>query len=86
MKTGAAADDGTSQATPSEGWKFGLELFPTSLFSVIAQVKDVVAVTYLAIRVDGQPHEMNRPVTLALDGLISSAPDHEIAVVPSVDR
>jgi len=79
-KTTSAAD------STSDGWKFGLELFPTSLFSVIAQVKDVVAVTYLAIRVDGQPHEMNKPVTLALDGLVSSAPDHEIAVVPSVDR
>lgn len=84
---GTQGVDAGSVATASgEGWKFGLELFPTNLFSVIAKVKDVVAVTYLVIRVDGQPHEMSRPVTLALDGLVSSASDHEIEVVPSVDR
>lgn len=79
-------ENGSSASTTAEGWKFGLELFPTSLFSVIAKVKDVVAVTSLEIRVDGQPHDRSQPVMLALDGLVSSAPDHTIEVVPSVDR
>lgn len=78
--------EGSSASMAAEGWKFGLELFPTNLFSVIAKVKDVVAVTYLEIRVDGQPHDRSQPVMLALDGLVSSAPDHAIEVVPAVDR
>jgi predicted phage baseplate assembly protein len=84
--SGDGDNTNSTAAQSSEGWKFGRELFPTSLFSVIAQVKDVVAVTSLEIRVDGHPHERSDPVTLALDGLLSAAPEHEIVVVPSVDR
>jgi predicted phage baseplate assembly protein len=76
----------TSSGAQRRGWDFGRELFPTNLFSVILQVPDVVAVTSLAIRVDGQPHELNDPVTLELDGLLFGAANHEIVVVPSVDR
>jgi hypothetical protein len=68
------------------GWDFGADLFPTSLFSVILQVKDVKAVPYLGLKVNGQPHELNDPVTLAGDGLLYGSPDHDITVVPSVDR
>lgn len=78
----SAAAGGTAQG----GWGFGQELFPTNLFSVILRVADVVSVTSLAIKVDGQPRELNDPVTVALDGLLYGATEHEITVVPSVDR
>ncbi len=76
----------TALGTPQAGWDFGRDLFPTNLFSIILRVDDVVAVPYLAVRVDGQPHDLNQPVTLARDGLLFGAPDHDIVVVPSVDR
>lgn len=79
-----AGNESSSAATG--GWSFGRDLFPTSLFSVILRVDNVVAVPYLAIRVDEQPHELNDPVTLARDGLLYGASDHDITVVPSTDR
>ena len=75
-----------SGSTSGSGWDFGRDLFPTNLFSVILRVEDVVAVPFLEIRVDGQPHEINDPVTLRGDGLFYGARDHNIVVVPSVDR
>jgi predicted phage baseplate assembly protein len=73
-------------STSGSGWDFGRDLFPTNLFSVILGVEDVVAVPFLEIRVDGQPHELNDPVTLRGDGLFYGASDHNIVVMPSVDR
>jgi len=83
---GSSTKNESGADSAKSGWAFGADLFPTNLFSVILQVKDVKAVPYLAIKVDGQPHELNEPVTLAGDGLLYGSPDHDIAVVPSVDR
>ena len=68
------------------GWEFGRDLFPTNLYSVILGVEDVKAVPFLEIRVDGQQHAINQPVTLRGDGLFYGASDHDISVVPAVDR
>lgn len=76
----------TSTPPATGGWEFGRDLFPTNLYSVILRVEDVVAVPFLEIRVDGQQHEINMPVTLRGDGLFYGASDHDIVVVPSVDR
>lgn len=75
-----------SPAPSSGGWDFGRDLFPTNLYSVILGVEDVVSVPNLEIRVDGQQHEINDPVTLRGDGLFYGASDHDIVVVPAVDR
>jgi hypothetical protein len=82
----AAAGETTTPTTPSQGWDFGRDLFPTNLYSVILGVEDVVAVPFLEIRVDGQQHAINDPVTLRGDGLFYGAADHDIVVVPAVDR
>lgn len=85
--TPTAGDAATPAAPTSQGgWPFGLDLFPTNLYSVILKVEDVVRVTFLEIRVDGQQHKINDAVTLAGDGLFYGAPDHDIVVVPAVDR
>ena len=85
--TAAAGATATPAAPTSQGgWEFGLDLFPTNLYSVILKVEDVVRVPFLEIRVDGQQYDINRAVTLAGDGLFYGAPDHDIVVVPAVDR
>jgi predicted phage baseplate assembly protein len=73
---------GTQQG--EQGWRFGQELFPTSLYSVILNVADVAAVRSLALTVNGRPHELTKPVILPADGLVYGA-DHEIDVVPLTD-
>jgi predicted phage baseplate assembly protein len=85
--TAAAGDAATTTASTSRtGWEFGLDLFPTNLYSVILEVEDVVRVPFLEIRVNGQQQPINQAVTLAGDGLFYGAPDHDIVVVPAVDR
>jgi predicted phage baseplate assembly protein len=84
--TPTAGETETETPAAKGGWDFGRELFPTSLYSVILGVEDVVAVSFLQIRVNGQEHNINDPVTLMGDGLFYGAPDHEIAVSPAVDR
>lgn len=66
-------------------WEFGAELYPTSLYSVILQVKDVKAVTRLEILEDNQPHDnLTIPVKLDKDMLLYGT-DHEIVTNPYKD-
>lgn len=70
-----------------DGWEFGREFYPNALFSVLLGVKDVVAVDRPTVIINGRPHDdLNDPVIVPQDGLIYSAPDHEITVVPAQDR
>lgn len=78
----SSTDASGSQKT---GWDFGRDLFPTNLFSVILGVTDVVSVPYLAVMVDGRPHEINEPVRVTRDGMLYGVEEHEITVVPTVD-
>lgn len=64
---------------------FGNELFPTSLFSTILQVPDVVAVLSLNVFVDGTRHEGLKPVRVPPDGLVFGR-DHVITVEPAQDQ
>lgn len=69
------------------GWSFGKEFYPNSLYHVILGVKDVGAVSLPpTVIVKGRPWpDLNNPVILPKDGLVSSAFDHEIVVVPMRD-
>ena len=63
------------------GGSFGVDFYPTSLFSLIQSVKDVVAVDYLAV--NGQEGaDLNRRIVLDPDQMVYLSPDHEITVVP----
>lgn len=69
-----------------EGWPFGRDLSPTSLFGVILQVRDVSTVRSLTLRVEGKPHTApTLPVKVPRDGLIYSAGEHDINVVRRLD-
>lgn len=69
---------------PRKG-EFGKELFPTSLYSVILQVPDVVAVLSLNVFVDGRRHEGLEPVKVRPDGLLFGR-NHIITVEPDKDQ
>lgn len=63
------------------GGSFGVDFYPTSLFSLIQSVKDVVAVEYLAV--NGQEGaRLNQPITVQPDEMVYLSPEHEITVVP----
>jgi predicted phage baseplate assembly protein len=64
---------------------FGRELFPTSLFSAILRVPDVVAVLSLNVFVDGRRHEGLQPVKVPPDGLVFGR-NHSITVEPEQDQ
>lgn len=67
-------------------WGFGQEFYPTSLYGIIQNVKDVFAVPILEILVNNKPYDTPQlPVVLGLDTLIYGTPDHEIVVVPNRD-
>ncbi|MBV9956813.1 MAG: putative baseplate assembly protein [Acidobacteria bacterium] len=82
---GRRLEEGAPSGGSSAGWDFGRDFFPTNLFSVILGVADVVSVPYLAVRVDGKPHEVHEPVRVGRDGMLYGSPEHEITVVPTVD-
>jgi predicted phage baseplate assembly protein len=72
-------------------WPFGSDFHPTGLYRDIYRVTDangaelVSNVKYLAITVDGVPHEdLRLPVTLQGDQLIYGG-EHDIVVVPEQD-
>ena len=86
----AAVQAGTPVETPPAevigGWDFGRDLHPTSLYSVILGVPDVVSVDSLALTVGTQPWDrLEDPVVLPPDGLFYGL-DHDIAVTPERDR
>jgi len=64
-----------------QGRDIGQDFHPTSLYGVIQQHPRVKTVSYLAIRVKGQPHDRLQPVTLAADAMVYGA-QHDIAVAP----
>jgi hypothetical protein len=75
-----AAGDG------EDGWPFGRDFYPSSLFGVILGVPGVLAVPSLTISVDGQPRDPSLPfVEVPRDGLIASAGDHVIRIKPALD-
>ena len=66
---------------------FGADLFPTSLYNVILDVEDVRAVENLSVVVDGRQHDdLTERIVVPGDGLVFSADDHAIVVVPAEDR
>ncbi len=69
---------------PRQG-DFGRELFPTSLFSTILRVPDVVAVLSLNAFVDGRRHEGLQPIKVPPDGLVFGR-NHTITVEPEQDQ
>ena len=65
------------------GRDIGLDLHPTALYGLIQRHPMVKAVPFLAVRVNGQPHEpVNAPIRVPADGMVYGAPDHEIVVAP----
>jgi predicted phage baseplate assembly protein len=61
----------------------GQNFQPTSLYGLIQQHPSVKAVTFLAVRVDGQPHEpFNAVVNVPADGMVYGTSDHDIVVGP----
>lgn len=69
---------------PRKG-EFGRELFPTSIFSTILRVPEVVAVLSMNVFVDGTHHEVLKPVRVPLDGLVFGR-NHVITVEPAQDQ
>lgn len=81
---GANAPGRAAAGAASQGWTFGRNLTPTSLYSVILRVPDVDAVRDLAVWVDDVPHEpLSKLVEVPPDGLLYGAPDHSIDVIPA---
>jgi len=76
QSSGEAQDD-----TRRKGRDFGLDLFPTRLFSVIQGVKHVRSVNYLAVNGQTDIH-LNEPINVPKHGLVYGATNHEINVVP----
>jgi predicted phage baseplate assembly protein len=64
------------------GWGFGQDLYPTSLFRVILDVKNVAAVQRMFVKVNGQPHDdLTQPVSVPDDGMVYGK-GHLVTVVP----
>lgn len=61
---------------------FGLNLYPTSLYSVIQRVKHVKAVTHLAVYANKQRCELSEPIDVPPHGLVYGGLEHKITVVP----
>lgn len=68
------------------GRAFGLDFYPTSLFSILHSVKDVKAVRTLNVTINGARLQENGPYRLKPDQMLYGAPDHEITVVPYKDQ
>lgn len=65
---------------------FGADLYPTSFYSIILNVKNVRAVTSLSISVNGRPHEdITKEITLNQDELVYGA-EHLITILPYEER
>jgi predicted phage baseplate assembly protein len=68
------------------GWEFDQDLYPTSLFKVILDIKDVAAVQRIAVSVNGQPHDdLTQPIAVPDDGMVYGK-GHAVTVVPLRDR
>ena len=89
----AAATPGSGQAAVGAGSRFGQDLYPSNLLSVIRGVDRVWAVTYLALTVDGVPHGdpgqpiVTNPVVIKnRDQMVYGVPRHDIVVEPYRDQ
>jgi predicted phage baseplate assembly protein len=73
--------EGVGSSFQRLGGEFGRDLYPTSLFSIIQSVPNVVAVQYLAV--NGQEGaRLGQPIPVPASALVYGAPDHNITVVP----
>ncbi|WP_433830969.1 putative baseplate assembly protein [Actinoplanes sp. CA-015351] len=70
------------EALSPAGGRFGRGFFPTSLFGVLQQIPDILAVPLLEVRIDGARHEIENEVPIDADQLIVPAENHEIDVQP----
>jgi predicted phage baseplate assembly protein len=68
-----------------QGWEFGADLYPTSLYSVLLGVEGVSAVPALTVYVGRAEQELGEPVVVPADGLLYGT-DHDITVEPRRDR
>ena len=64
------------------GSDFGLALFPTSLYNIILDVKQVMVVSHLSITVDGVPRKIDEAVGVEPWGMLYGVPQHDILVEP----
>lgn len=72
-----------AEANWQPGSDFGMALFPTSLYNIILDVKDVKVVTHLSVVVDGVPHkDIYDPVNVEPWGMIYGVTRHDILVEP----
>jgi Baseplate J-like protein len=73
-----------SDGTLSTPLDFGKDFYPTSLYRVILDVAEVVAVPILSVSVDGVQVQLAGAVTLGPDELLASATGagHQLTVVP----
>lgn len=71
----------TNAASGSSGRDFGLDLFPTRLFSVIQHVKHVKSVNYLAVNGQGGV-ALNKAIQVPRNGLVYGVKNHDITIVP----
>lgn len=69
----------------ASGRAFGLDLYPTRLFSVIQQVTHVRSVSYLAVNGQEGP-ALNTPISVPQHGLVYGASTHRIHVVPYTEQ
>jgi predicted phage baseplate assembly protein len=69
---------------PRKG-EFGRELFPTSLYTAILRVPDVVGVLTLNLYVDGRRYTGLQPIPVPADGLVFGR-NHLITVEQATDR
>jgi predicted phage baseplate assembly protein len=67
------------------GRAFGLDFYPTSLFSTLQNVKDVKAIRNLTVRINGMELPLNNPFRLKADQMLYGVLDHTITVVPYKD-
>lgn len=71
--------------SPLNGWGFGQDLHPNSLYAVILGVDGVVTVPGLELLVDNQPHPLDKRVRVPAWGLLF-ATDPDIKPVPYRDE
>ena len=69
---------------PRKG-EFGRELFPTSLYTAILRVPDVVGVLTLNLYIDGRRYTGLQPIPVPADGLVFGR-NHLITVEPATDQ
>lgn len=84
--TTSSVSGSAGSAAPQQGWDFGEDLYPTSLFGAILGVPGVMAVPSMSITVNGQPHDdLSQAIVVPADGLVYGT-GHRISVVPLANK